>query len=72
LRLDRGKRRTRTRGDDAGTAYYHMPPGTLSQGVRAEAWQPRRKELTKGEAERLARRPGPKLINGTVVPNGRR
>jgi hypothetical protein len=55
----------------------HMPP-LGSRGVRAPDWrrQPKvEKPLTRGEAERLARKP-PKLINGVAAPasgaNGRR
>jgi hypothetical protein len=46
-------------------------PAVSVQGVRAEGWAPKKREFTKGEAERLARRnAAPKIING--VANGRR
>jgi hypothetical protein len=46
-------------------------PVAHSRGIRAETWRPGEKQLTKGEAEKLARRPV-KVINGSVAPNGRR
>jgi phage terminase small subunit len=61
--------------DDEPQGTRHMPPGTIARGVRAPDWrkQPQvRKPLTRGEAAAMARKPGPKLINHSGSPNGRR
>jgi hypothetical protein len=56
-------------GEPSGTR--HMPPGSIARGIRSIGYEKPKPPLTKGEADRLARRTAAsKIINGTT--NGRR
>jgi hypothetical protein len=47
-------------------------PAVSARGIRAEGWAPKKKEMTRGEADKLYRRgvTAPRIVNGSV--NGRR
>jgi hypothetical protein len=62
--------------EDEPRGTRHMPPGVIPKGIRAPEYVRPKPQMTRGEADRLARKPGPKVISGVAVPasgvNGRR
>ena len=58
--------------EDEPSGSRHMAP-IGSRGIRAPEYRPPKRELTRGEAEKLRRGAAPpRIINGTVARNGRR